>query len=692
MTGGGSAVPGVSVTFVVEPGSNGAGTTASNVVATTDVNGVATATFNANTVAGAFTVRAVASGTSDDSVMLTNLADAAMTLAMVSGSPQSTAVSSAFAQPLMVRASDIHGNPIAGIAVTFTAMGSGANATLTPANGEVLTGTDGTASVTATANGTAGSYTVQAIAAIGAPVDFALSNTLGGVTISDIVWLDSGSSSVEYDGAAQVATASVSGGQPVSFTYNGSSTAPVDAGSYLVIATVDDGNVQGTASAMLTITPATVDVALSDLTHGYDGTPHFATASSDPAGVSGISLAYAQGGTPVAAPINAGSYDIVVDLANGNYVLGDVTPADAQLEITPASVSVAFGSLNHVYDGTVKAATVTTTPAGVAGISLSYDPATPIDAGSYEVEATLSNPNFVLTGTTTAELVIATANASVTLSDLVQVYDGSPKPVTVATLPTGLPVTVTYDGGATVPGAIGSYAVVATVTDANYSGSASGTLQIVAGGAQTLALTVNGAAAASATVGTADAYSFVATVLDEHDNPVPGVSVAFAAIGSGAGITPATAIVNTDGAGEASFTASANTVAGTFQVTASATGVASGSVTLTNTADVATTLELVAGTPQAVQVNSAFADLVVRVSDTHGNPVSGVEVTFAAPGSGASASLDPASGETVTGADSLASVAATANGNAGSYGVDASADGIAGSVAFALETWPVARA
>src|SRR5690606_2209983 len=207
----------------------------------------------------------------------------------------------------------------------------------------------------------------------------------------------------------QVATATASGGQAVSFTYNGSSLAPVDAGTYLVIASVDDGNVQGSASAMLTITPATVDVELSDLMHEYDGTPRFATASSDPAGVSGISLAYAQGGTPVAAPINAGSCDIGVDLANGNHVLGDVTPAGAQLVIAPASVSVAFGSLSHVYDGTVKAATVTTTPAGVAGISLAYDPATPIDAGSYDVEATLSNPNFVLTGATTAELVIATA-------------------------------------------------------------------------------------------------------------------------------------------------------------------------------------------------------------------------------------------------------------------------------------------
>jgi len=72
------------------------------------------------------------------------------------------------------------------------------------------------------------------------------------------------------------------------------------------------------------------------------------------------------------------------------------------------------------------------------------------------------------------------ATATVALSNLSQTYDGSAKPATVTTTPAGLTVGITYDGSATAPTAVGTYAVVATINDANYSGSASGTLTITA--------------------------------------------------------------------------------------------------------------------------------------------------------------------------------------------------------------------
>jgi hypothetical protein len=75
--------------------------------------------------------------------------------------------------------------------------------------------------------------------------------------------------------------------------------------------------------------------------------------------------------------------------------------------------------------------------------------------------------------------VLATPlTAAVTLGNLSQTYDGSPHPVTVTTNPAGLSVSVTYDGTATVPVNVGSYAVVATVASSGYSGSTSGTLTI----------------------------------------------------------------------------------------------------------------------------------------------------------------------------------------------------------------------
>ena len=63
---------------------------------------------------------------------------------------------------------------------------------------------------------------------------------------------------------------------------------------------------------------------------------------------------------------------------------------------------------------------------------------------------------------------------------MTQIYDGTPKSVTVTTSPLGLSVSVTYNGSPTAPISDGSYAVVATITNPNYTGSASGTFVIIA--------------------------------------------------------------------------------------------------------------------------------------------------------------------------------------------------------------------
>lgn len=68
--------------------------------------------------------------------------------------------------------------------------------------------------------------------------------------------------------------------------------------------------------------------------------------------------------------------------------------------------------------------------------------------------------------------------ALVTITDLQQTYSGLPLGVGVTTSPPGLAVAVTYDGSPTQPTSAGSYAVVATVTDAIYTGSSSATLVI----------------------------------------------------------------------------------------------------------------------------------------------------------------------------------------------------------------------
>jgi len=79
-------------------------------------------------------------------------------LSVVSGSPQSTVVDTNFPAPLVVQVSSL--DPVSGGQVVFTPPASGASAAITGSPATIQA--DGTASVTAAANNTAGSYNVTA--------------------------------------------------------------------------------------------------------------------------------------------------------------------------------------------------------------------------------------------------------------------------------------------------------------------------------------------------------------------------------------------------------------------------------------------------------------------------------------------------------------------------------------------------
>ncbi len=177
-------------------------------------------------------------------------------------------------------------------------------------------------------------------------------------------------------------------------------------------------------------------------------------------------------------------------------------------------------------------------------------------------------------------------------------------------------------------------------------------------------------------------------VVDAYDNPVPSVPVSFAvaAAGNGAGATLSAPQASTGADGRATVTAHANLVAGQYGVNASVAGVpGAAAFSLTNTAGTQATIAASGGGAQSTAVTTPFAQpLQVTVSDAFGNPVSGVQVAFAAAASpgGASAALSAASA--TTGADGTASVTATANAQAGSYAVNATVAGVGTAAAFQL--------
>ena len=119
------------------------------------------------------------------------------------------------------------------------------------------------------------------------------------------------------------------------------------------------------------------------------------------------------------------------------------------------------------------------------------------DAGSYD--CVVSNAAGSATSAA-AELSVDKAQAAVSFVDLILPYDGTPRSVAVTTAPPGLAVEVTYDGSLTPPTAPGSYAVVATIQDADYFGGAVGTLLVTTTALLRHAPVLNGAVAGSVQV------------------------------------------------------------------------------------------------------------------------------------------------------------------------------------------------
>ena len=102
--------------------------------------------------------------------------DQGYTLAVASGSPQRTAVSQAFAAPLVVLLTEnFTDTPLPNATISFSTPSSGARATLSA--GSAVTDASGKASVTATANSSFGSYTISASSpGAGAAAHFKLTN------------------------------------------------------------------------------------------------------------------------------------------------------------------------------------------------------------------------------------------------------------------------------------------------------------------------------------------------------------------------------------------------------------------------------------------------------------------------------------------------------------------------------------
>jgi hypothetical protein len=711
---GSNPVSGVNVTFTA-PGSGASGKFSNatmTITVATNASGIASAPFTANaTTGGPYTVTAAATGLTTVNFSLTNTAGAATSMTANAGTtPQSATINTAFANALAVTVKDAGSNPVSGVNVTFMAPGAGASGKFSNATATITIATNasGIASASFTANATSGGpYTVTAASAGLTTVNFSLTNTAGAastMTANAGTTPQSATISTAFSNPLAV-TVKDAGSNPVSgvnvtFTAPGAGASGVfsNATATITIAT----NASGIASAPFTTNataggPYTVTAASAGLT-----TVNFSLTNT--VGAASTMTANA-GTTPQSAAINtafANALAVTVKDAGSNPVSG---------------VNVTFTAPGAGASGVFSNATATITVAtNASGIASAPFTANAIAGGPYTVTAAsagLTTVNFSLTNLTAAPSAITpnagTTPQSATISTTfanalaVTVKDAGSNPVS------GVNVTFTAPGSGASGVFSNSSATITVATNASGIASAPFTANATAGGPYTVTAasagltTVNfsltntaGAAGSmtanagttpqSATISTVFANALAVTVKDAGSNPVSGVNVTFTAPGSGAsGVfsnsTPTiTVATNASGVASAPFTANA-TAGGPYTVTAASAGLTKVNFSLTNTAGAATSMTANAGTtPQSAAINTAFANaLAVTVKDAGSNPVLGVNVTFTAPGSGASGKFSNATATIVvpTNASGIASAPFTANAAVGGpYAVTAAATGL----------------
>ena len=288
---------------------------------------------------------------------------------------------------------------------------------------------------------------------------------------------------------------------PVTFAYSpGGAIAPINVGSYGVTATINHPNYVGSSTGTLEITKAAQTIAFAGpLNKAFDESPVTLTGTA----TSGLSLSYASSDTTVATVngtsltlLKTGVITITASQAGDTNFL-PATSVPVSLTVVAASQLVTFAGTelagktfgNGTFPLTAtsnRGLTVTFTSSNTNVATVAGNVVTIVGAGTTTITAKQpGTADFGAAPDVSRSLVVAKAAATATLGGLAQTYNTTPRPVTATTVPTGLNVTFTYAGSDTVPTNVGTYAVVGTISENNYSGSISGTL-VVAKADQTI--------------------------------------------------------------------------------------------------------------------------------------------------------------------------------------------------------------
>ena len=292
---------------------------------------------------------------------------------------------------------------------------------------------------------------------------------------------------------------------------------------------LDGGSISGATTENLTITSATtIDAGTYDVVvSGWDGTatsaaatlalnsaPAITTQPADQSVNSGADVSFmadADGAQSVQWQVstdNGASFSDISGATDGTLTLSAVTSSQngskyravftdacgnpaasgaATLTVGKLPQTITFDAIaDETYGDAPFALSASSTSNLPVSFSIVSGPATIsgntltiTGAGAITARAEQSgNTEYNAASNVERSFSVGKAQATITLSDLSQTYTGTAKAATATTNPSGLSVSLTYDTPSNAPTDSGSYAVVATISDANYQGDATGTLVI----------------------------------------------------------------------------------------------------------------------------------------------------------------------------------------------------------------------
>ncbi|HEX3987718.1 MAG TPA: MBG domain-containing protein [Acidobacteriaceae bacterium] len=269
--------------------------------------------------------------------------------------------------------------------------------------------------------------------------------------------------------------------------YNGSSTVPTAAATYVITAsfvpndTTDYNSLTAASAGDFVIGKVTPTLSITNSPVTYNGNPQAATVMGSVPGTPSSVLYNGSATVPTAA----GSYTVTANFTpNDPADYNSLTAASAgTFVISKATLTLSVSNSPVIYTGVGQAATVVASAAGIAGhvagtpsaVLYNGSATLPIAAGSYPVTATFTPTDAVDYSTVTAasagNFVINKATLTLSITNSPATYTGVGQSAAIVATAAGItgnvagtPSAVLYNGSATLPITAGTYPVTATFT------------------------------------------------------------------------------------------------------------------------------------------------------------------------------------------------------------------------------------